>query len=86
MIWTMLTELSQVFLATLTDVIDFYADGGGRIRGVENMDLLVQKIDLSAQERIDLAAFLLTLTDESNKPEIPEAVPSGLPVLEPPGG
>ena len=73
-------------LATLTDVIDFYADGGGRIRGVENMDLLVQKIDLSAQERIDLAAFLLTLTDESNKPEIPEAVPSGLAVLEPPGG
>lgn len=73
-------------LATLAAVIDFYADGGGRVRGVENMDLLVQKIDLSAQERTDLEAFLRALTDESNKPEVPEAVPSGLPVLEPPGG
>ncbi len=69
-------------LATLAEVIDFYADGGGRVRGVENMDLLVQKIELSAQERADLTAFLMALTDESNRPEIPESVPSGLPVIE----
>ena len=69
-------------MATLAEVIDFYADGGGRVRGVESMDGLIQPIDLSDQEKGDLLAFLLALTDESNRPEAPESVPSGLPVVE----
>jgi parallel beta-helix repeat protein len=68
-------------LATLEDVIDFYADGGGRAHGVENVDPFVLGFDLSTQERSDLVAFLLALTDESNLPEIPSEVPSGLPVV-----
>lgn len=69
-------------LATLAEVVNFYADGGGRVRGVENMDGLIQPIDLSAEERADLVAFLLALTDESNRPKAPESVPSGLSVVE----
>ncbi|VAW33552.1 Cytochrome c551 peroxidase [hydrothermal vent metagenome] len=38
-------------MTTLAEVVNFYADGGGRVRGVENMDGLVQPIDLSAEER-----------------------------------
>ena len=70
-------------LATLDDVIDFYADGGGRVRGVENMDALIQGFEISAQERADLIAFLDALTDESNLPQIPETLPSGLAAAEP---
>lgn len=70
-------------LATLGDVIDFYADGGGRVRDVENMDALIQGFELSAQERVDLIAFLNALTDESNLPQIPESLPSGLAVGKP---
>src|SRR5690606_7307992 len=33
------------------------------------------------QERADLVSFLYALTDESQLPEIPVAVPSGLPVV-----
>ncbi len=73
-------------MATLDDVIDFYADDSGRAHGVENMDLLVQKIELSQQERSDLIAFLMALTDESNSVEIPTSVPSGLTVTKSPGG
>jgi cytochrome c peroxidase len=69
-------------MATLAEVVDFYADGGGRLRGVENMDGLIQPIDLSAEERADLIAFLIALTDESNRPEVPKSVPSGLAVVE----
>jgi cytochrome c peroxidase len=72
-------------IATLADVIDFYADGGGRVRGVENMDALIQGFELSEQERMDLIAFLHALTDESNLPEIPEDLPSGLPAARPQG-
>ena len=70
-------------VATLADVIDFYADGGGRVRGVENMDGLIQGFELSEQERADLIAFLHALTDESKLPEIPEDLPSGLPAAHP---
>ncbi len=70
-------------LATLEDVLNFYADGGGRVRGVENMDVLIQGFSLTAQERADLIAFLQALTDESNRPEIPDSLPSGLPAGRP---
>ncbi|NUO83614.1 right-handed parallel beta-helix repeat-containing protein [candidate division KSB1 bacterium] len=68
---------------TLEEVLDFYANGGGPGRGlhVPNVDDKIRKFELSAQERQDLIAFLHALTDESAKPEIPQSVPSGLPVV-----
>ena len=68
-------------LATLDDVVAFYADGGGRAHGVENVDHFVSGFELTGQEKADLVAFLLALTDESQMPEIPQEVPSGLPVI-----
>jgi cytochrome c peroxidase len=70
-------------LETLEAVVDFYADGGGRIHGQENVDVFVQGFELTDQERLDLVAFLYALTDESSLPEVPTAVPSGLPVIQP---
>ncbi|MCB8976163.1 MAG: hypothetical protein H6657_01910 [Ardenticatenaceae bacterium] len=70
-------------LATLEDVVNFYADGGGRVHGQENVDVFVQGFELTDQERLDLVAFLYALTDESNLPAVPTAVPSGLPVIQP---
>jgi cytochrome c peroxidase len=69
-------------LATLEDVVQFYADGGGRKFGNETVDRFVLGFDLSEQEKADLVAFLHALTDESQMPEIPASVPSGLPVIE----
>ena len=68
---------------TLEDVLDFYSAGGGPGRGlnVPNVDDKIRKFDLSRQDKEDLIAFLHALTDESNKPEIPRRVPSGLPVV-----
>ncbi|MCZ2123233.1 MAG: right-handed parallel beta-helix repeat-containing protein [Anaerolineales bacterium] len=68
--------------ATLEEVIDFYAKGGGRATGVENMDMHVLGFELTKQEKSDLIAFLYALTDESHMPKIPTAVPSGLPVVK----
>lgn len=68
-------------MATLEEVVDFYADGGGLAHGQENVDVFVQGFDLTEQERADLVAFLYALTDESGLPEIPASVPSGLPVV-----
>ena len=67
---------------TLEEVVEFYAKGGGRDAGVENIDIHVLGFDLTDQEKSDLVAFLFALTDESNLPEIPENVPSGLVVIE----
>jgi parallel beta-helix repeat protein len=68
--------------ATLEEVVDFYAQGGGRDAGVENVDIHVIGFDLTEQETSDLVAFMYALTDETNLPEIPANVPSGLPVVE----
>jgi len=66
---------------TLEEVIDFYAKGGGADQGIA-VDRQIVPFELSAQEREDLVAFLIALTDESAMPEIPQSVPSGLPVVE----
>ena len=59
-------------IATLEQVLDFYADGGRNItEGVHAGDgrnnpfksELVTLIDLNAQEKADIVAFLKTLTD-----------------------
>jgi cytochrome c peroxidase len=67
--------------ATLEQVIDFYARGGGRDQGIR-VDRHILPFELSEQEKQDLVAFLYALTDESNLPEIPQSVPSGLPVVQ----
>ena len=67
--------------ATLEAVIDFYVKGGGMDQGIK-VDRHILPIDLSAQEKEDLVAFLYALTDESAMPEVPSSVPSGLPVVE----
>src|SRR6266511_3699470 len=68
---------------TLEEVIDFYSDGGGQGEGLQlpNLDDKIRRFKLSDQEKRDLIAFLYALTDESKKPEFPEKVPSGLPVV-----
>lgn len=67
--------------SSLEEVIDFYAQGGGREAGVEDIDPFVRGFTLTDQEEDDLIAFLYALTDESMLPEIPASVPSGLPVV-----
>jgi len=70
-------------LATLADVVEFYRKGGGRPLGVapDRIHEHVRPFDIRDDEARDLVAFLNTLTDESARPETPDAVPSGLPVL-----
>jgi cytochrome c peroxidase len=69
-------------LKTLDEVLEFYAKGGGLGRGfkLDNVDDKIRKFDLSDEEKTDLKSFLEALTDESLLPEVPKAVPSGLPV------
>ena len=69
---------------TLEEVVQFYADGGGRQFGDTNdkMDAFVQGFDLSEQEKSDLVAFLHALTDESALPEPPSVALSGLDVAQ----
>jgi parallel beta-helix repeat protein len=70
--------------ATLEDVIDFYAQGGGPAFGVDVIvDEKVAGFDLTEQQTSDLVQFLYALTDTpSDLTAIPESVPSGLPVVE----
>jgi cytochrome c peroxidase len=68
-------------LTTLEEVVQFYADGGGRAFDNEDVDFFIQGFTLSEQEKADLVAFLYALTDESGLPAIPAAAPSGLPVV-----
>ena len=68
---------------SLDEVIDFYAGGGGRAHGFKGsqLDDKIRKFELSNEERKDLIAFMHALTDESNKPTIPDRVPSSLSVV-----
>jgi parallel beta-helix repeat protein len=68
---------------TLEEVIDFYAEGGGRGRDFDlpQIDDKIRRFVLSPEERADLVAFLHALTDESALPEVPNSVPSGLSVV-----
>jgi cytochrome c peroxidase len=49
-------------LATLADVVDFYAKGG---IANENLDPGIQPLDLTAQDKSDLVEFLRSLTASS---------------------
>lgn len=70
---------------TLEEVLDFYSGGGGRGLGLDVplQDDKIRRFNLTPQEKADLIAFLLALTDESARPDIPARVPSGLPVVQP---
>jgi cytochrome c peroxidase len=67
-------------LATLEEVVHFYAQGAGQAHGIAPVDPLLKGFDLSGQEKSDLAAFMWALTDESALPAVPEQALSGLPV------
>ena len=71
-------------LATLEDVIEFYDRGGGDEASVpaENIDPELVPLNLSAEEKQDLLAFMHALTDSTIAVHVPARVPSGLP---PPG-
>lgn len=82
---------------TLEEVLDFYAAGGGSgepfkselsdefKRGLEaktiRIDDKIHTYTITKEEKQDLIAFLYALTDESNLPQIPDRVPSGLVVV-----
>jgi parallel beta-helix repeat protein len=68
---------------SLEEVLDFYAAGGGPGVGFKEpkVDDKIHTYAITPEEKQDLIAFLYALTDESNLPEFPEKVPSGLPVV-----
>ncbi|MEK6300091.1 MAG: parallel beta-helix domain-containing protein [Acidobacteriota bacterium] len=68
---------------TLEEVLDFYAAGGGPGAGFNEpkVDDKIHKYTITPEEKQDLIAFLFSLTDESNLPQFPEHVPSGLAVV-----
>ncbi len=69
--------------ATLDEVIDFYAKGGGAQYGM-TVDDKLGGFTLTDQQKSDLIQFLYALTDEpADLIAIPESVPSGLPVVQP---
>lgn len=67
----------------LEEVLDFYAAGGGPGVGFKEpkVDDKIHSYTITPEEKQDLIAFLYSLTDESNLPQFPERVPSGLPVV-----
>jgi parallel beta-helix repeat protein len=68
---------------TLEAVLDFYAAGGGPGVGFKEpkVDDKIRAYEITREEKEDLVAFLYSLVDESNLPEFPDRVPSGLPVV-----
>ncbi|HET9532875.1 MAG TPA: parallel beta-helix domain-containing protein, partial [Blastocatellia bacterium] len=68
---------------SLEEVIDFYAAGGGPGVGFDtpHIDDKMRAYSITPEEKADLIAFLFALTDESNLPEFPDRVPSGLQVV-----
>jgi cytochrome c peroxidase len=67
----------------LQEVIDFYAGGGGPGMGFKDakVDDKIHAYTITPEEKKDLIAFLFALTDESNLPQFPDRVPSGLPIV-----
>jgi cytochrome c peroxidase len=72
--------------ASLDEVVAFYNDRRGHALPVGiSLDLHwhvhMERPELSQADAAALVAFLGTLTDESLRPDVPRAVPSGLPVI-----
>ena len=75
-------------LPTLEAVVDMYATGKGLRAGADArpagaLSRFIRPFELSTAERRDLVNFLYALTDESSTPDVPENVPSGLPLAAP---
>ncbi len=71
--------------ATLEEAAEFYSKGRGHaVPKGENLLLHwhIWEPKLTAEENQQIAAFLQTLTDQSLSPQIPAALPSGLPLPE----
>jgi parallel beta-helix repeat protein len=70
-------------LKSLEEVLDFYAAGGGPGVGFKEprVDDKIHSYSITAEEKQDLIAFMYALVDESNAPQFPDRVPSGLPVV-----
>ena len=71
---------------TLSEVMDFYNAPRGHAMpagaGVQlHWHIHMQKAELSANDVADVLAFLDALADTSMAPQVPSAVPSGLPVV-----
>jgi len=68
---------------TLEEVLDFYAAGGGPGVGFKaaKVDDKIHTYTITADEKQDIIAFLYALVDESNLPQFPDKVPSGLAVV-----
>jgi len=68
---------------TLEEVLDFYAAGGGPGVGFKEpkVDDKIHSYTITPEEKQDLIAFMFSLTDESNLPQFPDKVPSGLAVV-----
>ncbi|MGA9769776.1 MAG: parallel beta-helix domain-containing protein [Blastocatellia bacterium] len=68
---------------TLEEVLDFYAAGGGPGVGFKEpkVDDKIHSYSITTEEKQDLIAFMYALVDESNAPEFPDRVPSGLSVV-----
>lgn len=72
-------------MKTLKEVLEFYEDiASGKTRNPmipkENFDSLVNEIEISVKDMSSIISFLNTLNDNSFDKDIPESVPSGLPV------
>ena len=72
--------------AQLADVVDFYnAPRGHAVPPGAKIELHwhihMRQAELPAQDVADLLSFLNALTDTSMSPQVPTAVPSGLPVI-----
>ena len=72
-------------MKSLKSVLEFYQDiSFGKTRNPAvpktNFDPLVNEIDISVKEMGPIISFLNTLNDTNFDKEIPESVPSGLPV------
>ncbi|NET31740.1 MAG: cytochrome-c peroxidase [Cyanothece sp. SIO1E1] len=70
---------------SLQEVLEFYEDiSGGKNRHKaleqEQIDPLIKQLDLSVREILPIISFLNTLNETEFDKEIPEQVPSGLPV------
>jgi len=72
--------------STLEEVVGFYNSRRGHAvpPGIEleiHWHVHMKNSELSADDVADLVAFLRALSDESLRPDVPTAVPSGLPVV-----
>ena len=59
-------------LATLEDVVQFYAGGAGRANDFPGVDPLLKGFAMTPDQQADLVAFLRALTDQSALPARPE--------------